>query len=259
MARPNRRFRTSRTILALLLREMETTHGRARFGYLWAVGEPVAGILLLTLIFSIAFTAPPVGTSFAYFYASGFLPFMAYLEISQRVSQAIRFSRPLLFYPGVTFLDALAARFLMAATTQLVVFAVVLSLVVGLFSVDVILRWEALGLGLAMAAALGLGVGVLNCLLGELFPSWERVWAILTRPLFLLSTIVFQFEAVPEPWRGWLWWNPLVHVVGQVRIGLFATYDGAYVSPGYVLGLAALALAAGLLFLGRYHRDIVNG
>ena len=259
MARPNRRFRTSRTILALLLREMETTHGRARFGYLWAVGEPVAGILLLTLIFSIAFTAPPVGTSFAYFYASGFLPFMAYLEISQRVSQAIRFSRPLLFYPGVTFLDALAARFLMAATTQLVVFAVVLSLVVGLFSVDVILRWEALGLGLAMAAALGLGVGVLNCLLGELFPSWERVWAILTRPLFLLSTIVFQFEAVPPPWRGWLWWNPLVHVVGQVRIGLFATYDGAYVSPGYVLGLAALALAAGLLFLGRYHRDIVNG
>jgi capsular polysaccharide transport system permease protein len=259
MARPNRRFRTSRTILALLLREMETTHGRARFGYLWAVGEPVAGILLLTLIFSIAFTAPPVGTSFAYFYASGFLPFMAYLEISQRVSQAIRFSRPLLFYPGVTFLDALAARFLLAATTQLVVFAVVLSLVVGLFSVDVILRWEALGLGLAMAAALGLGVGALNCLLGEIFPSWERVWAILTRPMFLLSTIVFQFETVPEPWRGWLWWNPLVHVVGQVRIGLFATYDGAYVSPGYVLGLAALALAAGLLFLGRYHRDIVNG
>lgn len=259
MPRPNRRFRTCRTILALLLREMETTHGRARFGYLWAVGEPVAGILLLTLIFSIAFTAPPVGSSFAFFYASGYLPFAAYLDISQRVAQSIRFSRPLLFYPGVTFLDAIAARFLLSAMTQLMVVATVLALIVVLFSVDAILRWEALGLGLAMAAALGLGVGVLNCLLGELFPSWERVWAILTRPLFLLSAIVFQFDTVPEPWRGWLWWNPLVHVVGQVRIGLFATYDGAYVAPAYVLGLAALALTAGLLFLGRYHRDLVNG
>lgn len=259
MARPNRRFRTCRTILALLLREMETTHGRARFGYLWAVGEPVAGILLLTLIFSIAFTAPPVGTSFAFFYASGYLPFVAYLDIAQRVAQAIRFSRPLLFYPGVTFLDALAARFLLAAVTQLVVFAVVMALIVVLFSVDAILRWEALGLGLAMAGALGLGVGTLNCLLGEVLPSWDRVWAILTRPLFLLSAIVFQFDTVPEPWRDWLWFNPLVHVVGQMRIGLFATYDGAYVSPGYVLGLAGLSLAAGLLFLGRYHRDIVNG
>lgn len=259
MPLPNRRFRTPRTILALLLREMETTHGRARFGYLWAVGEPVAGILLLTAIFSIAFTAPPVGTSFAFFYASGYLPFSAYLEISQRVAASVRFSRPLLAYPGVTFLDAICARFLLAAVTQLAVFAAVIGLILALFPVDAILRWEALGLGLLMAGMLGLGVGTLNCLLCETFPSWERLWAILTRPLFLLSAIVFQFETVPEPWRGWLWLNPLVHVVGQVRIGLFATYDGAYVSPGYVLALAALALLAGLLFLGRRHRELVHG
>lgn len=259
MPSPTRRLRTIRTILALLLREMETTHGRVRLGYLWAVGEPVAGILLLTAIFSIAFTAPPVGTSFAFFYASGYLPFSAYLDISQRVATSIRFSRPLLSYPGVTFLDAIAARFLLASATQLAVFAAVIALIVAVFPVDAILRWEALGLGFLMAGMLGLGVGAANCLLYELFPAWERVWAILTRPLFLLSAIVFQFETVPEPWRGWLWLNPLVHVVGQMRIGLFATYDGSYVSPGYVFGLAAVALAAGLLFLGRWHRELVHG
>lgn len=259
MPSPTRRLRTIRTILALLLREMETTHGRVRLGYLWAVGEPVAGILLLTAIFSIAFTAPPVGTSFAFFYASGYLPFSAYLDISQRVAAAIRFSRPLLAYPGVTFLDALAARFLLASATQLAVFAAVTGLIAAVFPVDAILRWEALGLGLLMMVALGLGAGAVNCLLFEMFPPWERLWAVLTRPLFLLSAVLFQFETVPEPWRGWLWFNPLVHVVGQVRVGLFATYDGAYVSPCYVLGLAASALAAALLFLGRWHRDLIHG
>jgi capsular polysaccharide transport system permease protein len=238
---------------------METTHGRSTFGYIWAVGEPVAGILLLTLIFSIAFTAPPVGTSFAFFYASGYLPFTAYLDISQKVSHAIRFSRPLLFYPGVTFFDALVARFLLNAVTQLMVFALVMASIVWVGGVEVIPRWDAIGLALVMAAALGLGVGTLNCYLIETLPSWERIWAILNRPLFLLSAIVFQFDSVPEPWRGWLWFNPLVHVVGQLRIGLYATYEGAYVSPPYVLALAALAGAAGLLFLGRFHRDIING
>ncbi len=238
---------------------METTHGRSSFGYLWAVGEPVAGVLLLTLIFSIAFTAPPVGTSFAFFYASGYLPFCAYLDLSQKVSHAIRFSKPLLFYPGVTFIDALAARFLLNAVTQLMVFALVMALIVAFDDVDVIPRWDAIGLALLMAAGLGLGVGTLNCYLIEVFPSWERIWAILNRPLFLLSAIIFQFESVPEPWRGWLWWNPLVHVVGQLRIGIYATYEGAYVAPLYVLGLAAVTGLAGLLFLGRFHRDILNG
>ncbi len=258
MPHTTRRFRTFRTILALLLREMETTHGRSSFGYLWAAGEPVAGILLLTLIFSIAFTAPPVGTSFAFFYASGYLPFVAYLEISQRVSQSIRFSKPLLFYPGVTFLDAVLARFLLAAATQTFVAASVLGAILGLGHVDAILRWDALGLGLTLVLALGLAVGVLNCFLIELAPGWERVWAILTRPLFLLSAIVFQFDSVPEPWRDLLWFNPLVHVVGQVRIGLYATYDGDYVAPVYVLGLSAIALTAGLLFLRRFHRDFIH-
>jgi capsular polysaccharide transport system permease protein len=56
-----------------------------------------------------------------------------------------------------------------------------------------------------------------------------------------------------------LWFNPLVHVVGQMRRGFYPTYEGAYVSPGYVLGLSAVCLLAGLLLLGRYHRDLVNG
>lgn len=258
MASPARRFRTLRTVGALVLREIESSNGRSSLGYLWAVVEPVAGILLMTVIFSIVFHAPPIGDSFAFFYASGFLPFTAYLDISQKVSQAIRFSRPLLFCPGVTFLDALLARFLLGALTQVVVVGAVVGAMIPLLGLEVILDLPAIGLALVFCFALALGVGSLNCFLIERFPSWERIWSIATRPLFIVSAVFFVFDGVPQPYRDWLWWNPLVHVVGQMRRGFYPSYEGAYVSAYYVLAVAGAAFLAGLVFLGRYHRDLNN-
>lgn len=259
MPSPARKFKTPRTVAALLLREMASTHGRSSVGYLWAVLEPVAGIFLLTFVFSLAFRAPPMGNSFAFFYASGFLPFVAYLDVSQKLSQAIRFSRPLLFYPGVTYVDALAARFLLNAMTQVLVVAIVIAGMIPVLGIEAILDLPAIGLSLLMVGALALGIGTLNCFLTEMFPSWERIWAILNRPFFIISAIFFLFESVPQPYRDWLWFNPMVHVVGQMRRGFFPTYEGAYISPGYVFSLSAICLLAGLLLLGRYHRDLVNG
>lgn len=259
MPSPARRFKTSRTVAALLLREISTTHGRSSIGYLWAVLEPVAGIALLTFIFALTFHAPPMGNSFAFFYASGFLPFTAYLDISAKVSASIRFSRPLLFYPGVTFVDALVARFLLSAMTQILVIAIVVGAMIPLLGIEAILDLPAIGLALLMTGALALGIGTLNCFLIEALPSWERIWAILNRPLFIVSAVFFLFESVPLPYRDWLWFNPLVHIVGQMRKGFYPTYEGSYVSPVYVFAVSGVCLLLGLVFLGRYHRNILNG
>ncbi len=75
----------------------------------------------------------------------------------------------------------------------------------------------------------------MNCLLIGLLPLWQRIWSIAMRPMFLISGVFFTFESVPLPWRDLLWWNPLVHIVGLVRLGLYPGYDAAYVSPAYLL------------------------
>ena len=110
-----------------------------------------------------------------------------------------------------------------------------------------------------MAASLGLGVGTLNCFLTGIMPAWQRVWAIMNRPLFLVSCIFFLFEAVPDPFNDILWYNPLVHVVGQTRSGFYPYYDAPYVSPLYVFGIALICFILGLVFLRRYVRLIFNG
>lgn len=247
-----------RAVGALLLREMSTTHGRVPGGYLWAVAEPLAGIALLSVIFAIGFHAPALGTSFPLFYASGLLPFLAFSDITGKLAQALNFSRPLFAYPAVTVFDALLARFILAGLTQLAVASLLLGGILFLSETratpDLAVLMQAAGL----LAVLGLGVGVMNCLLIGVMPLWQRIWSIVMRPMFLISGVFFTYGAVPLPWREVLWWNPLIHVVGLVRRGLYPGYDATYVSPAYVLALGlGVALLAGI-GLRRWSRDILS-
>lgn len=235
-----------RTIYALILREMATSYGRVAGGYLWAFAEPIGGIVLLTLVFSFSFHAPPLGRSFALFYATGVLPFMIYSDLNAKLSQAINFSRPLLGYPRVTLADALIARACLNALTQITVFASVFFGLILVLAPSVQLDLPALGQALGAAIALGLGLGTLNCFLISRFPVWQRVWSILNRPLFLMSCIVFTFETVPDLFRPILWFNPLVHLSGAMRQAVYFGYAGQYVSLGYVWAISGICAVVGL-------------
>ena len=253
-----RSFPTLRTVMALILREMSTTYGRSPGGYLWAILEPAAGIALLTAIFSLGFKSPPLGTHFGIFYATGIVPFLFYNDLANKIGNAIQYSKSLLVYPSVTFVDAILARFLLNAMTQMMVAYIVLTFIIFGLGAPVSISVGRIALGFAMAMALGLGVGTLNCFLFSMYPLWRQIWSIFTRPLFFISGVLFLHESVPEPYRTWLEWNPLVHVVGAVRSGFYARYDAPYVDPVFVFGLSLLLLVTGLIFLRRYHTDILN-
>jgi len=251
-------IRTGRTVMALMLREMSSTYGRNAAGYFWAIAEPIGGVALLTIVFSLALRSPSLGDNFALFYASGMLPFSLYNDLSNKVGRSIGFSKQLLFYPGVTFVDAILARTLLNALTQAMILVIILGAIIWIYDINVILDIPAMTLAIGMAVLLAAGVGTLNCYLYWRLPAWNRIWVILNRPMFIMSCIFFLFEDVPQPFQDYLWFNPVVHIVGQMRRGIYATYEPDYVSFGYGFGFGLACLFLGLLFLGRHHRDIVN-
>lgn len=250
--------RACRTIMALILREMATSYGRSPGGYVWAVAEPVAGIALLTFIFSLGFHAPPIGTSFALFYASGLLPFLVYSDVSGKISQSINFSLPLLGYPRVTLADAVLARAILSVITQTLVCGLVFGGLLLFIGTQSRLDIGRLAQAIIMAFVLGFGIGVLNCFLITLFPVWQRIWSIVNRPIFLLSCIVFIFETIPLPFRDWLWFNPIVHLVGMTRQGLYFSYSGEYVSLLYVLYLSLGLSVCGFFLIWRFKDRLLN-
>ncbi|UWR24450.1 ABC transporter permease [Sulfitobacter sp. S190] len=254
---PRRRFASLRAIGALVLREMSTTNGRSPGGYIWAVLEPAGGIILLSLVFAAAFRNPPMGISFPMFYSTGMLPFLMFTDIHNKIAQALMYSRQLLAYPTVTFLDAIIARFVLNLMTQLMVAYIILMGCLAVFETRVTPNLTVIVEAFALTALLSVGIGVLNCYLFTRFEVMQKAWSILMRPMFIISGILFLFEAIPDPYADYLWYNPLIHVTGMMRQGFYGTYDATYVSPLYVIGLSLGCLALGLVLLRRHHRELL--
>lgn len=254
----SRRFATLRTITALILREMSTRYGRTPGGFFWSILEPLAAILFLSIGFSLVIRAPALGSSFLLFYASGYMPLDIYQTISLTTSRALDFSRPLLRYPAVSWIDTILARFILNSLSAILVTALLLTGI--LIAIDNRTAIDMIPIikAMSLAMVLGLGVGTLNCCLMGLFPLWAIIWSVLTRPLFLASGIFFLYDDLTPLAQKVLWYNPLIHIIGLMRTGFYPSYTAAYVNIPFALLTSMILLTLGLILMGRFHRVILN-
>ena len=251
-------FTPFRSITALMLREMGSTYGDSPGGYVWAVIQPIGMIVILAVGFSLLIKSPSLGTSFILFYATGYLTYDIFKQIMAAVIGALKYSRPMLAYPRVIWLDAIIARFLLNSLTLVTVFCIVITGVLMLEETRSVISIQPILIGLAVSITTGLGVGMMNCLLIGLFPVWKTVWKVLTRPLMIASGVLFIYEDMPRTVQDILWWNPIMHATGLVRSGFYISYDATYVSLIYCFGLAMVLIAFSLLILWRKHEKILN-
>ena len=246
-----------RCIAALALREMGTRYGRQPGGYVWALVQPLGMIVLLGFAYSLLARSPALGTSFLLFKATGMLMLHMFNTLGNVVGQAMSYSKALLHYPRVTWLDAILARFLLNTLVVLVVALLILSGIIVVENIRTVLDWPKIMLAVALACALGLGVGCLNCYLFMRFTVWKNLWAIVTTPLFLISGVIFLYESLPPLAQKILWYNPLLHITGIMRDGFYPVYSPSYISVPYVMATALVPMLIGLLLMRQFHRDLL--
>lgn len=248
-----------RAIAALMLREMSTRYGRTPGGYVWAILEPLGMIIVLGFAFSLIASAPALGTSFLLFKATGFMVLQIFTVLGGQVGNALTFSKPLLKYPRVTWMDAILARFLLNTT---VVFMSTFLILSGIFfyeGLTIMISWGLVLLAVFLTAAFGLGVGCLNAYMFMRFPAWQQIWSILTRPLFIISGVLILYEDFPPIGQEYLWYNPLLHLTGLMRVGFYPMYRPDYISVVFVGFCTLVPMMLGLLLLQRYHRQLLEG
>jgi capsular polysaccharide transport system permease protein len=252
------RFQWTRVLFALIVREMATKFGRSWGGYIWAIAEPLGGILMLTIAFSLTFRKPPLGTNFALFYASGIIPFFLFSKVSNSVAQAIDSNRGLLMYPVVRPLDAVLAKFLTDFLTMFVIGVLLYSGIFLYYRLPLNLDVVAIFNGFLLMGLIGLGFGTLNCVIHGFWPTWRHIWNVLTKPLFILSGMFYLFESLPPQAQAILWYNPLFHSVGMMRSGFYSGYEPTFVSPLYVIGLSATCFLVGAYLLRRHRSRLLE-
>lgn len=253
-----RTYAAGRSILALMLREMSTRYGRTPGGYVWAIVEPLGALLVMSVVFALLVRSPPLGNSFVLFYASGYLVFTLSANVAAHVQAAINFSKPLLMYPAVSWIDAILARFFLNVLTNVTIMVIVMYGVLHFTDASTNLTFGPMVLAVVLSAGLGFGIGTLNCLLIGLFPVWGQIWGIVTRPLFIVAGVIFIYENMPGFVQDILWYTPWIHITGLFRTGVYPTYSPDYISIPLVAAWIMIPLVMGLLLLRRHHQDILN-
>jgi len=242
------RLRTQgRVVHALVIRETRTRFGDSKLGYGWALLEPIAHILMLSLVFAVLMRGrPPIGEEFFIFYYTGIIPYHMFVHTSSSMTYAIASNGSLLQLPLVGTFDVLIARGLLELLTDTLVAALLLAgfgaLGLGALPQDV----AGVSTSLLVVWLLGCGCGFINAVINAFAKSWDKIWAQLTRLLYFCSGIFYVPGMMPDWIRDILAWNPVLHAVDWFRSSFFREYEPHWLDRSYLLTFAVVTLLAGL-------------
>lgn len=233
-------------IKALFLREIKTRFGKYRLGYLWAVIEPTAHLLILLTIFGVIMHRSMPDISFPVFLLNGIIPYFLFSSIAKRSIGAIEANQGLFNYRPVRPIDTILAR----ALLETVIYAFVYVLLMTIISIagepfslyglmNLIITWGLL-------VFLSCGVGMIFMVLGKTFPETEKFLPILIKPLYFVSCIMFPLHSIPKDYWPFLLWNPLIHAVELSRESVVRGYVSEGVSVNYLAFCTLVIFFVGL-------------
>lgn len=211
-------------VFALFLRELKTRFGAYRFGYVWLLFEPLAHVIVLSLIFSQIRDRALFGIDFPVFIVTGIIPFLMFKNIALRVMDGVDANRALFAYRQIRPMDTFTARTLLDAFLAVAVYALIL---IGMawVGLDVPVR-DPFSLILLMAAMvlMGLGLGMIFCVFTHYMPEAKTMIRIAFLPVYMLSGIIFPVAMLPHEYLPILLWNPLLHAIELMRGAFFDQY-----------------------------------
>ena len=92
----------------------------------------------------------------------------------------------------------------------------------------------------------GVGYGLVTSVGMRLVQDLGHIFQILMMPLYLISGVFVPITTIPQPYREWLLWNPVLHGLELVRIGFFPNYHTVDVSFSYLYAWVLCSLVLGI-------------
>jgi lipopolysaccharide transport system permease protein len=241
----------------LTLRDIKVRYKQTALGIVWVILQPMAMLVVFTLIFGRLAKMPSEGLEYPLFAIAALLPWQVFsrglgeastsLLADQRVITRVYFPR--IMVPTATILSAL------------VDFAVACILLIGMmifYKVVPTSNVVWLPAFIALMFTTALGVSFWLSALNLEFRDVRYVLPFLTQFWLFLTPVVYPSQLVPEQWRVVYSLNPMVGVVEGFRWALFGTGPG----PGAMLSIstvvAVTVFLGGILFFHWRERTFVD-
>ncbi|MDP2804933.1 MAG: ABC transporter permease [Gallionellaceae bacterium] len=249
-------------IFGSVKREFQSKYRNSLLGAVWTVLNPLAMIIVYTVIFTkVMHSRLPTGidNEFAYsiYLCAGVLTWGLFAEIASRAQNAFiehanllkKLSFPRLCLPVIVVANAVLNFFIVFGLFSLFL------LVSGNFPGLVYLAiFPVLAILVAFAIGLGVTLGVLNVFfrdVGQLFGIVIQFW-------FWLTPIVYPVSILPESVRSLMSYNPLANLIGAFQDILVTHQWPAWQGLWPVTILAVAMCALGMRLFRKHAGEMVD-
>ena len=240
--------------------EIRTRYAGAGLGVVWNIIQPLAMILIFTLVFARIFTRQESkGVPYPVFLCSGLLPWSAFAECINRGTHS--------FIHNAAYLRKLPIpeQIFMAQAALTTAINLALSFTI-LIVVAIVLgdypswHWLLLPIPMALLIGMGFGIGMLLGTLNAFIRDVGQLVPLLIQMGFWLYPVCYPVDALPEWARAALPFNPIYPYMESIRaLFLDRTLPPSSLWAG-MLGWTLVWSAAGYVVLRRLRpelRDVI--
>lgn len=244
---------------ALFIREAMSRLYHRRAAWAWLLLEPVAGIGIMLFVFTVIGVRVVEGIDPGLWVMVGFLGLYMFRRTMSISMAAVAMAKPLFAYRQVKPIDAVIVR----AVTEgllMVVISILLLSVAALLGVSVWPDNLLMVLNALFALWLfGMGVGMILSVLRELIREIEDLVNLGMTPVYFTSGVLFPVVVVPQPYREWLLFNPILHALDAVRHGFADHYQSLNeLSLVYIYEIALICVFMGLVLHRVYRMRLIQ-
>ena len=257
-SRPHR-FRSihlvSRTLFALLMREIISRYGRTNIAFLWLIVEPLILCTGVMIVWSFI-RHDSHGIPLVAFIVSGYMPLTLWRHISSHAVTCIRHNTPLYYHQSVRPLDVLfSSTMLEFLGTSMALIVVVTTLrFAGLL--EPIARIDLLLAGWLFMAWLSFGIGTILAALAEQFDFVEKLVSPFQYLMLPISGCFFMVAWLPTWTQTLALYVPTVHCYEMFRAGLLGESVETHYSFTFLTLVCAATTAIGLTMMRRAAQEM---
>jgi lipopolysaccharide transport system permease protein len=207
-------------ILGSVKREFQSRYRNSLLGAAWTVLNPLAMIVVYTVIFSQVMRSrlPGVDNRFSYsiYLCAGVLTWGLFAEITGRAQNVFlehanlikKINFPRICLPVIVVLNA----------------GVNFAIIFGLFLAFLIISGNCPGIVLAAIVPVlaiqilfSIGLGIIVGVLNVFFRDVGQFFSVLLQFWFWFTPVVYTASILPERFQGWFRWNPMTSMIGAYQ------------------------------------------
>ncbi len=248
---------TLSTWYALFLRETLQRLFGVRMGWAWLIVEPGMHMFIISFIWTVIRKGEMGGMDVAVWIITGMLAFFLFRRTATQAMHSIDCNRAFFAFRQVRPFDTVFIRSCVEA--YIMTFVSLFILCIAAFIGRDVYPHNPLLIITALFGlwSFGLGYGMVTSVIMRLIPETSHLLSLIMMPLYFLSGVIMPIMSIPQPYRNYLLYNPIVHGLEAVRLGFFPYYNTISYNLPYLFMWSLSTIVLGMILYRIYETRLI--